>query len=134
MDKVFDITRQLAKALMESDEYAAMKRAEEEALADAQAAELVGKLMEYQSQLADLINAEPKDTEKINAVRLDMLNAQQNVQALDVMSALSAARERFDGLIDQVNQVLQFEITGIPASAENVSGCTGSCATCPGCH
>ena len=41
MDKVFDITRQLAKALMESDEYAAMKRAEEEALADAQAAELV---------------------------------------------------------------------------------------------
>ena len=134
MDKVFDITRDLAKALMETEEYTLMKAAEDAALNDEDAARQVALLMEKQNVMNDLLSADEKDTERINALRLEMLNIQRDIQSIDAMAALTAARDRFNGLIDQVNQVLQFEITGIPADPDAVSGCTGSCASCPGCH
>ena len=60
-----------------------------------------------------------------------MDEAQQRLQMIDDILALNEARSEFDGLIGQVNQVLQFIVTG---NMEQPSGCTGSCATCSGCH
>jgi len=51
---------------------------------------------------------------------------------MDDIVALTEARGEFTGLINQVNQVLQFIVTGRMDDPEG--GCSGSCATCGGCH
>jgi soluble cytochrome b562 len=46
---------------------------------------------------------------------------------------LTEAREAFNSLIGQVNQVLQFIVTG--KIDESESSCAGGCASCSGsCH
>jgi hypothetical protein len=47
------------------------------------------------------------------------------------VQALTEARENFSNLIEQVNQVLKFIITG--QLAEPKSSCSGHCGSCGGC-
>ena len=49
---------------------------------------------------------------------------------LDEVVALNEARNNFNGLINQINQVLQFIVTGRMDEA----GCSGDCGSCGGCH
>jgi hypothetical protein len=56
---------------------------------------------------------------------------QQRLSLIDDVQALTEAREIFSGLIEQVNQVLKFIITG--QLAEPDSACGGNCGSCGGC-
>ncbi|MBO4322385.1 MAG: hypothetical protein J5919_05225, partial [Clostridia bacterium] len=57
--------------------------------------------------------------------------AQERLQMMDDIAALTAARNEFNSLIGQINQVLQFIVTG---KMDEPSGCTGDCAHCGGCR
>ena len=46
------------------------------------------------------------------------------------IAALTEARSEFNSLIGQINQVLQFIVTG----RMDEGGCSGSCDSCKGCH
>ena len=60
-----------------------------------------------------------------------MDEAQARMQMIDDIIALTQARNEFNGLINQINQVLQFIVTG---RMDEPEGCSGSCDTCSGCH
>lgn len=131
MDAVFQKTRELGQALMESETYQKMKAAEEKAMKNEEAARTMGEYLEKRQQLQDLMQSENPDPGALKRLSDEMDAAQERLQMMDDIAALTAARNDFNGLIGQVNQVLQFIVTG---NMEPSSGCTGSCATCPGCH
>ena len=131
MNEVFDKTRQLADALMASEEYIQMKAAEDKAAQNPEAAELMSRYLEHKSALEGSLSSGSPDPEAIAAHKNAMDEIQARFREIDDIAAMQSARQSFDNLIDQVNQVLQFIITGRMDSDEN---CTGSCATCPGCH
>ena len=131
MDAVFQKTRELGQALMESETYQKMKAAEEKAMKNEEAARVMGEYLEKRQQLQDLMQSENPDPGALKRLSDEMDAAQERLQMMDDIAALTAARNDFNGLIGQVNQVLQFIVTG---NMEPSSGCTGSCATCPGCH
>lgn len=131
MDAVFQKTRELGQALMESETYRKMKAAEEKAMKNEEAARVMGEYLEKRQQLQDLMQSENPDPGALKRLSDEMDAAQERLQMMDDIAALTAARNDFNDLIGQVNQVLQFIVTG---NMEQPSGCTGSCATCPGCH
>ncbi len=131
MDAVFQKTRELGQALMESETYQKMKAAEEKAMKNEEAARTMGEYLEKRQQLQDLMQSENPDPGALKRLSDEMDAAQERLQMMDDIAALTAARNDFNDLIGQVNQVLQFIVTG---NMEPSSGCTGSCATCPGCH
>ena len=53
------------------------------------------------------------------------------IRDFDDVAALTDARNEFNSLIGQINQVLQFIVTG---RMDDPSGCTGDCGSCGGCH
>ena len=57
--------------------------------------------------------------------------AQQTLNAMPAVDAMTTARQNFSELMNQVNHVLEFMITG---EVEQSGGCTGNCASCGGCH
>ena len=59
-----------------------------------------------------------------------MDDIQARLQMMDDIVALTQARGEFNGLINQVNQVLQFIVTGKMDSDD----CAGDCSACAGCH
>ena len=56
--------------------------------------------------------------------------SQDRLQMVDDIVALNDARNEFNSLIGQINQVLQFIVTG----RMEESSCSGDCGSCGGCH
>ncbi len=133
MNAVFEKTRELGEALMASEEYKAMKAAEDTAMANAEAAELMSQYLEHKSRLEEMLHGGSPDPDAIGKLGAAMEEVQGRFQAVPEIAEMNRAREEFNNLINQVNQVLHFIITG-EMDQDGESGCTGSCDTCPGCH
>ena len=131
MDAVFQKTRELGQALMESEAYLKMKEAEDRAMRNEEAARTMGVFLEKRQELQAQMQSENPDPGALKRLSDEMDEAQERLQMIDDIVALNDARNAFNGLIGQINQVLQFIVTG---EMEPPEGCSGSCATCSGCH
>ena len=132
MDIIFEKTRELGQALLESDVYKKMKEAEEKAMQNMEAAEMMALYLEKRSQIQGMMEEENPDPGAMKRLSDEMDEVQQKLQMVDDIVALTSARAEFNGLIGQINQVLQFIVTGRMTDEEG--GCTGSCNSCSGCH
>lgn len=133
MNKVFEKTRELGVALMESDEYMEMKRAETKAMGNEEAAMTMGQYLEKKSELEKLLSQPDSDPKQIADYSQAMDELSARMQLIDDITALNGARESFSNLIEQVNQVLRFIITGdMGENPIEGGGCSGSCSSCQG--
>ena len=132
MDAVFQKTRELGQALMESETYRAMKAAEDKAMQNREAALTMGEYLEKRTEMLALMQTDNPDPGALKRLSDEMDAAQERLNMIDDVTALTEARNEFNGLIGQINQVLQFIVTG--NMEEPAGGCTGSCSTCKGCH
>lgn len=140
MSEVFVKTRELAEAIMRSEEYLSMKAAEDVALQNEEAAGIMAQYMERQQELeAVMMKGEP-DPENMSRLSGEMEALQKQLQSTPDIANLTVARNAFTQLINQVNQVLRFTITGEmgdeadECESAGGEGCTGTCASCRGCH
>ena len=130
MNQVFLKTRELGDAIMQSEEYRTMKEAEDRAMANADAASAMGQYVEARQRIEALLETENPDPEQLKKLSAEMDDHQQRLSLIDDVQTLTEARENFSNLIEQVNQVLKFIITG--QLAEPKSSCGGSCGSCGG--
>ena len=130
MDKVFEKTRELGEALMASEVYLNMKAAEERAMKNEQAAQTMSVFLDKRSALQSMMQSENPDPGAMKRLSEEMDDCQDRLQMIDDVVALNEARDSFNGLINQINQVLQFIVTG----RMDESGCSGNCGSCGGCH
>ena len=131
MDAVFQKTRELGQALMESEIYLRMKEAEDKTMQNEDAARTMGEYLEKRQQLQELMQSDNPDPGAMKRISDEMDEAHDRLELMDDIVALTEAREAFNSLIAQVNQVLQFIVTG---NMEQPSGCSGNCGSCSGCH
>lgn len=131
MDKVQDCARALGEAIVASEEYQNMQLCEKAAESDPAAAEAMGRYMELHAAVNQEMGNEEPDAEKIARLGREMDELQQALNALPAVEEMTAARQRFSGLMDQVNKILEFIITG---DVQEGGGCSGNCGSCGGCH
>ena len=131
MDNVFKKTRELGEALLECEVYLKMKDAEDKAMANPEAAQTMAAFLEKRGELQSMMQSENPDPGAMKRISEEMDGLQDRLQMVDDIVALNDARNEFNSLIGQINQVLQFIVTG---KMDAPSGCTGSCETCSGCH
>ena len=131
MNMVFQKTRELGEALLQSEEYVAMKELEERAMGNQEAAQTMGKFIETKQKLEEMLMSDDPDAEALRALSSEMDELQEHLQMIEDIHELTEARNAFSGLIEQVNGVLRFIITG--EMAEEEDGCGGNCAGCAGC-
>ena len=111
MSKVTDCARALGQAIVDSEEYKAMQ------------------ITEAKDGMHAAMSAGNAD--EIARFSQEMDDAQQTLNAMPAVDAMTTARQNFSELMNQVNHVLEFMITG---EVEQGGGCTGNCASCGGCH
>lgn len=127
MTDVTEKARELGELIQSSDEMARVKKAEIAQEADDSAKEL---LKEFNMQRMNLA----RDMQNGNISREEAVK--KNNEAFDAMLEKSEvikeyieAKSAFDTLVNQVNQILNFYITGQDPN------CTHDCSTCGGgCH
>ena len=131
MSRVQDCARALGEAIVASEEYQNMQLCEKAAESDPAAAEAMGRYMELHAAVNQEMSNEEPDAEKIARLGREMDEIQQTLSALPAVEEMTAARQRFSGLMDQVNKILEFIITG---DVQEGGGCSGNCSSCGGCH
>ncbi len=130
MDNVFQKTRELGEALLASEVYQRMKAAEDKAMQNEEAARLMSEMLEKRAGLQQLMQQDTPDAGALKLLSDEMDALQEQLRTMDDIAALTQARSEFTDLINQVNQVLQFIVTGRMDSDD----CTGDCSSCSGCH
>ena len=131
MSKVQDCARALGEAIVASEEYQNMQLCEKAAESDPAAAEAMGRYMELHAAVNQEMGNEEPDAEKIARLGREMDEIQQTLSALPAVEEMTAARQHFSGLMDQVNKILEFIIT---SDVQEGGGCSGNCGSCGGCH
>ncbi len=132
---VIELTRELGKALQQDERYLAYHEARKANDADEELQKLIGDFNVGRMQLNQEMSKAEKDTEKLtelnNNVRLLYGKIMGNVN----MVAYNNAKADMDSLMEEINTIITLSANGEdPATCESKHSCSGSCATCGGCH
>ena len=129
MSKVTDCARALGEAIVASEEYKNMQITENAAMGDPAVAEAMSRYLELKNALGELM-CQP-DANTVSQYGKEMDEIQQTLSAMPAVDAMTSARQQFSEMMNQVNHVLEYIITGeLPQSG----GCSGNCGSCSGCH
>lgn len=126
MNEVLDKTRELGVLIQASEQMKNMKNAEILQANDDKAQELMKEYNLTRLNLARDMQAGKISREE--AVKKNNEAFDDIVERSDTIKKYIAAKKEFDTLVNQVNQILNFYITGQDPN------CTHDCSTCSGCH
>ena len=126
MNEVLDKTRELGVLIQASEQMKNMKNAEILQANDDKAQELMKEYNLTRLNLARDMQAGKISRE--DAVKKNNEAFDDIVERSDTIKKYIAAKKEFDTLVNQVNQILNFYITGQDPN------CTHDCSTCSGCH
>ena len=130
MDMVFQKTADLAEALLASDAWKALSEAEEAFRGDEEAKRLTDVVQSRRQGIARLQQIPDPDPMALKQLSDAADEAASELESLETTIRLRQAQLSFNQLIEQVNQVLQFIVTG----KTETRGCGGNCSGCSGCH
>ena len=130
MNEVFEKARALGQAIVESEEFKTIRALEDEAMAMPEVAQQMTAYLEHKQGVETELAKEVPDHTALAAHSEQMKAAQEKLNAMDAVIRMGEARGVFSAMMSQVNQVLQFMVTGETEEA----GCSGNCGSCGGCH
>lgn len=131
MSTVTECAKALGEAIVASEEYKNMQITENAAMSDPAVAEAMGRYLELKNRIDAVMSQADADPDEISRYGREMDELQQQLNAMPAVDAMTTSRQKFSELMNQVNRVLEFIITGEMAQE---GGCTGNCSSCGGCH
>lgn len=133
LNNVMQKAQALAEAILESEVYQGMKRAENSYMHDEQAISLTAVVNEKRNAVQELLTANNMDHEALARAGEELEAAERNMNACPAVNELQEARHAFTSMMDNVNRILRLVITGETGDQEG-GGCSGHCSSCAGCH
>ena len=129
MAEIFEKARELGEAIIESKEYQELKKAETEQENDEEAMKLLEEYSKLRSKLAEEIQKGDVAEDRMTKIREELEEAYEKITQNDHITAYINAQRIFQSIIEQMNNIISFHITG-----KMPTGCSGSCDSCGGCH
>ena len=127
MAEIFEKARELGEAIIESKEYKELKEAELRQEQDEKALTLLKEYSDVRSRLAQEIQKGDVDDSRIAEIREELEEAYEKMTTNDSITAYINAQRTFQAIIEQMNNILSFHITG-----KMPGGCSGNCSSCGG--
>lgn len=132
---IIEMARELGKALQNDDRYIAYNLAKQVNDEDKELKEQIDSFEKMRYDLSMELTKENKDTEKVKELDENIKETYNKIMSNKNMIVFSAAQKSLELLVNNIQQIITLSANGEdPASCEPSSGCTGSCATCGGCH
>ena len=127
MAEIFEKARELGEAIIESAEYKELKAAELRQEQDPEALNLLKEYSDVRSRLGAEIQKGDVSEERIAEIRQELEEAYEKMTTNDAITAYINAQRTFQAVIEQMNNILSFHITG-----KMPGGCSGNCSSCGG--
>lgn len=126
MNEIFEKTRELGTLIQASEQMKKVKNAEILQENNDEAQELLKQYNTKRINLAGDMQAGKISRE--DAIKQNNEAFEEIVEKSEIIKKHIEAKKEFDAMINQVNQILNFYITGQDPN------CTHDCSTCGGCH
>jgi len=131
MEKVLNQAELLAEAILESEEYIAMRLAEQAAMRDENATQLIAAYSEKRQAIESLLADANMDHGALAKAGEELQNVERAIDACEVLNKMRETNDAFNAMMKKVNSIIRYVVTG---EEEQEEGCSGSCSTCSGCH
>ena len=129
------MTRELGKALQADDRYIAYNLAKQVNDEDKELQKDIESFEKMRYDLSMELTKENKDTDKVKELDENIKETYNKIMSNKNMIVFSAAQKSLEALVSNIQEIITLSANGEdPATCEPASGCTGSCATCGGCH
>ncbi len=128
MSEILTKARELGQAIVDSEEFKALKSAEEAQEKDEVAINLLRDYNEKRKALAEEISGGNVSDERMAQIRSELTNLFETVMANETIKAYSEAQQKFEAVVGQMNSILTYFMTG-----EISGGCSGNCSGCSSC-
>ncbi|HNW85869.1 MAG TPA: YlbF family regulator [Candidatus Limiplasma sp.] len=129
MEKVLNQAEQLAESILESEEFIKMRLAEQAAMRDAVAAGLIAEYSERRARVENLLASSDLDHAALSEAGAQLDATQKAIDENTMLQTMREANDVFSHMMQQVNKIIKFVVTG---ESEEADGCTGSCDSCGG--
>lgn len=123
---IFEKTRELGEMIQNSEEMKKAKAAEAAQAADEDAQTLLQEFNLKRMNLAR--DMQSGEISREDAIKQNNEEFEKIVEKNSSIKAYIEAKQQFDGVVNQINQILNFYITGQDPN------CTHDCSSCGGCH
>ena len=128
--------RELGKAIQQDERYIAYNQAKLNNDSDEELQKLIGEFNLKRQQLGLEMSkgADEKDEAKIEETNKEMQKLYALIMQNEHMAEFTMAKQGMDKLVNDVNAIIGMCCDGEDPDTCEISACTGSCATCGGCH
>lgn len=137
MDKILELTKDLAREIQMDERFIRTQMAQAAADEDAALQAMIGdfnlKRIALGKETAK--DDDAKDPEKLRKLDEELRALYAQIMENENMKAYNIAKNGLDELMNGVSRILTLAAQGIdPDSADMEASCTGNCASCGGCH
>lgn len=123
--------QELGELIKESEIRKAAVEASDKMNNDETAVRLLANYNEIRRVETEKLREKEPTKEELENFRKVMQEEFEKIMKNDIIATYVAANKELDGLVEQVNAVLAYYITG---EEENGHSCGGNCSSCGGCH
>lgn len=133
---IMEAVRALGAAIQEDERYKALVEAKKANDADKELQDIIGEFnvasMGIENEIA---KGDDKNDDKVKEYNATLRRLYAQIMCNETMINYNKAKADFEAVMRKVNGIIELSIDGEdPMTCEPEEGCTGSCATCGGCH
>jgi len=129
MEKVLNQAEMLAEAILESEEYISMRLAEQAAMKDEKATQLIAAYTEKRHAIEMLLADANMDHGALAKAGEELQNVEDAIDQNEILNKMRQTNEAFSEMMKKVNSIIRYVVTG---EEEHEEGCSGSCSSCGG--
>ncbi len=131
---IIEMARALGKAIQQDERYIRLSVARDNNDNDEKLQEMIGNFNLKRVEVNQEAARPDKDQAKLDTLNESIRALYKEIMDNPNMVEFNAAKEEIDSLMNFVNQILVLSVNGQDPDTVEQSSCTGSCATCAGCH
>ena len=133
---VIKAARDLGSAMQSDERFIEYAKLKLELDKDEELQKMVGEFNITRMNIDRINNSEEKNEEEFRVLNLKLREIYDGIMANETMKSYNTAKEAVDKMMNDIMSILQMCSEGADPQTCEIpqGGCTGSCATCAGCH
>lgn len=133
---IIEATRQLGTAIQQDERFIRYAKAKLANDNDEALQKGIGDFNITRMELDRVMSEDDQDEAKVRELNEKLRAIYAEVMASSAMTEYNAAKAELDHVLNDINSIIMQCVEGAePSTCEpEVSGCSGSCASCGGCH
>lgn len=136
MDNLIEMAKEMGEAIQMDQRFIRTQMAQAAADEDEALQGLIGEFNLKRLAVNNEYSKEDKDDAKIRELDMELREIYSRLMENENMKAYQTAKAELDEVLNRINRILTLSAQGEdPQKADvELSGCSGNCSSCAGCH